>query len=87
MPELKPVFYFVNTDDGKGVKTAEADSVVAWLYATKNDDLAKQFANLSHAAFDQMLETSVKKAMSDGEIEVSAAKTEYVDVPTPKETK
>lgn len=82
MPELKPVFYYVNTDDGKGVKTCEADSVVAWLYANKQDELAKQFSSLSHTAFDEMLEKTVKKALADGEIQISAAKTEYVDAPT-----
>ena len=79
MPELKPVFYYVNTDDGKGVKTAEADSVVAWLYANKQDDLAKQFASLSHSAFDEMLEKSVKKALDNNDIQVSAANTKHED--------
>lgn len=82
MPELKPVFYFVNTEDGKGVKTTESDSVIAWLYANKQDALAKQFAALAHEAFDAMIENSVKKALENNEIQVSAAETVKTEVPT-----
>lgn len=76
---LKPVFLHVSTKDST-VRTVESDSVVGWLYANKQDELAKKFAALSHEAFDEMLERTVKKAIED-ETLVSAAKTESAPAP------
>lgn len=63
MDEFKPTFYFVNTNDGKGVRCVESDSVVAWLYSQKLDETARKFSTLSHQYFDKVLEDAVKAAI------------------------